>query len=148
MFCWIDKMCYELYFNTRVNSALLQSFLLSSGLAYGHENNHDKYCMSNGYLCIVPGLLTHGCIRWVYPLVVFAVIYKLKFRNMVYGTTLSLNWYDNDYFECFLTTFSHRYSHGEWWFGHHLSTLCSTMMLSLWTILSGLASEWFVYFLQ
>ena len=122
MCCLIDKMCCQLHFNTRVNKVLLQSFLLSFGLTYGQENNHNKYCMYSGYLYIEHFLLAHSCIRWAYPLVVLVVIYKLKFRNMVYGTTLSLNWYDNDYFECFLTTFSHRYSHGEWWFGHHLST--------------------------
>ena len=93
MFCQIVGMCYQLQSNTGVNGALLQSFLLSSRLTYGQENNHEKYFMYNGYLCIEPCLLANGCIRWTYPLVVPIVICKLKLRNIVNGTRLSLHWY-------------------------------------------------------
>ena len=129
-------MFYQLHFNTRVNTVLLQSFLLSYGLTYGMENNHGKYFICSGYLCIKPCLLTHDCVRWAYPLVVLDAIYKLKLNNIVYGNALSLNWYGNA-----STTFSHRYSQGAWWFGYHLSTLFFTMMVSLWTTVLALIPD-------
>ena len=33
---------------------------------------------------------------WAYALNVLPVIYKLNLKNIVYWTTLSLNWYEND----------------------------------------------------
>ena len=65
--CWLDEMCYQLHLNTRVNKVLLQSFLRSSRLTYGQENNHDIYFMYSGYLCIEPCMLAHGYVRWAYP---------------------------------------------------------------------------------
>ena len=86
-------------------------------------------------LYIKPCLLAHGCGRWVYPLVVLVVVYKLKFKNITYGITLSLNWYGNASLEYLLTTFLHRYSHGAWWFRRCLSTLFSIYSKSLVDIL-------------
>ena len=57
------------------------------------------------FLYIKPCLLAHGCGIWVYPLVVLIVVYKLKCKNIAYGTTLSLNWYGNASLEYLLTTF-------------------------------------------
>ena len=80
--------------NTRVNRVLLRNFLVSSKLTYGQENSHDKYFMYNGYLCIEPCPLAHGCIRWVYPLGVLIVIYKMKLKNIVYEPPSRLNMWD------------------------------------------------------
>ena len=91
----VDRMFYQLHFNTGVNMVLLQSFFLSSRLTYGKENNHSKYFMYSSYLCIKPCLLAHGCIRWALPLVVLVVIGKLNLKNIVYRTALSLDWYGN-----------------------------------------------------
>ena len=56
-------MCYQLHFNIGVNKVLLQSFLLSFGLTYGQENNHNQY-MYSGYLSMEPCLLAHGCAQY------------------------------------------------------------------------------------
>ena len=56
--------------------------------------------MYDGYLYIDPCMLAHSFLRWAYPLVVLAVNYKLKLKNIVYGTALSLNWYDNNSNKC------------------------------------------------
>ena len=110
------------------------------------ENSYNKYVMYIGCLCIKPCMLAHGCVRWVYPLVVFIVIYKWKLRNIVYGTSLNLNWYGNASLEYLLTTFPHCYSHGAWWFGCHLSALFSITTLNLWTMVFTLTLGVFVYF--
>ena len=61
--CRIDETCYQLHFNTIVRRVLLRSFLLSFGLTYGQENNHNNYCMYNDYLCIEPCMFAHSCVR-------------------------------------------------------------------------------------
>ena len=63
--------------------------------------------MYNGYLCIEPFLLAHGCIIWVYPLVVLVIIYKLKLRNIIYRNALRLNECGNASLEYLLTTSPH-----------------------------------------
>ena len=67
------SVCYQLCLNDRVSRVLLQSFLLSFWLTYGKENNHDKYFMDSGYLCIslaYPHMAAQG---WAYPLIVLPV---------------------------------------------------------------------------
>ena len=100
--CIWGKMCSQLHFNIGVNRVILRSFLLSSRLAYEQEKNNDKYRMYSSYMCIEPFMLAHGCVRWAYPLVLLLVIYKRKLKNIIYGTTLSLNWYGNGSWEYLL----------------------------------------------
>ena len=130
----IDKMCYHLCSSIEVNKVLLRSFLLYFGLTYGQENNHNKYCMYYGYLCIEPCLLAYGCIRWRYPLVVLTIIYKLKLKKHCLWDCIESELVWQRLVRYLLTTFPLRYSHGAWWFGHRLSILFFTTMLNLWTM--------------
>ena len=88
----IDRICYHLHCNIGISKLLLPSSVQNSGLIYHEqENNHNKYCMYNGYLYIEPCRLAHGCIGWEYLLVVLNAIYKRKLKHILYRNALSLN---------------------------------------------------------
>ena len=101
---WIDKPKYFILLVGLKNKSYVQywgqqgitlEFLSKFWGKLYEKKQSRKYFTCSGYLCVEPCLSIHGCTNFVYPLVVVVVVCKKNHINIVYGTTLSQNWYIN-----------------------------------------------------